>query len=336
LNGGGGRTTAGLDDSATDTSAVLASHGIGSLEVPPYRGNEAAWAKMVSCVRTGFAPFSVAIVTERPTHGPYIMAMIGGRPEMLGYGRDVSGISPFTGKVIEGAIVYIFERAMRGQAQSVCDSVLHEVGHALGLEHAYLCEDPMSYLSGCGPKRFQDARAWCGEFEPRACGGGGKQNSFQQLAANIGLRGGVEATLDRDESAVASAGDPLPISRTQSHAFDNTAPVVQVLSPESTMLTSGKRVRIVVFAEDESGVADVELAWSTPQQTFFLRCDSMPSGIPAACHREGNRFFYTMTVGIGERAFAARAVDRAGNVSVTETRVLVFVQAHRRSSSDSP
>jgi hypothetical protein len=82
----------------------------------------------------------------------------------------------------------VFERLFRGHVRRLCEAALHEIGHALGLDHAYDCADPMSYLSGCGRKHFQDREVDCGEYEPRPCESGMSQNSHQHLLLHVGPR----------------------------------------------------------------------------------------------------------------------------------------------------
>src|SRR5258708_5901856 len=68
-----------------------------------------------------------------------------------------------------------------------CEVAAHELGHAFGLEHEFLCKDPMTYISGCGHKTFQDVAAWCGENKAKKCSDGGKQNTVQHLNEVLGL-----------------------------------------------------------------------------------------------------------------------------------------------------
>ena len=69
-----------------------------------------------------------------------------------------------------------------GGLQSLCETVTQEVAHAFTLDHELLCEDPMTYLDGCGAKSFQNVLAPCGEYEERpcSCGDPAGQNSVQE------------------------------------------------------------------------------------------------------------------------------------------------------------
>jgi len=190
VNRGGGVVGPGDDDSRHNTSSLADGARI---RVPAWGGGDAAWRKTMACVRDRFSPFDVDIVEQRPASGDYIMAMVGGEPSMLGYPEQVSGVAPFTGGVMSSSVVFVFAEGIEYDPEVTCVDILHEVGHALGLDHEYLCEDPMSYLWDCEqPKTFQDVDADCGEDEPRACSSGSStQNSYRVLARNVGLRAGA-------------------------------------------------------------------------------------------------------------------------------------------------
>ena len=187
----GGTLTAGWDDSRRDVSSIAWQGEDGeSVTIPKWRGGDRRWKRVVACVRERFAPFAVDIVERRPASGDYVIVMVGGNSALLGFGGMVSGLSPYTGEVVARGVSYVFPENMRHDVEGTCVGILHEVGHTLGLDHAYLCEDPMSYLSGCGKKTWQDADTACGEEDPRECGDGeATQNSYRRLAATVGLRG---------------------------------------------------------------------------------------------------------------------------------------------------
>ena len=64
----------------------------------------------------------------------------------------------------------------------ICETAGQETAHAFGLDHEFLCQDPMTYLVGCGAKSFQDEYVPCGEFQPRECNcGTPTQNSVQSM-----------------------------------------------------------------------------------------------------------------------------------------------------------
>jgi hypothetical protein len=315
LNGGGGVVTAGWDDSAQDTSSIV--YNVGErVKVPAWGGGRRKWAAVAACVRDRFADFAVDVVTDRPARGDYIMIMVGGRPSLLGYPNSVGGVAPYTSDVIARAIGFVFSARARNDVETTCLSIVHEAGHAMGLDHAYLCEDPMSYLWGCGDKRFRDEDAHCGESEPRGCGDGEvTQNSYRKLARAVGLRDGraVEPSPASDE--------PARDHRDDRDDLDLTAPAVAVIVGDDHLL-GNRWIDVVVRATDRSGIAEIELGWASETAEYVWPCSAIPADVPVTCERDGDTFRFQLLAGTGLRAIAARATDHAGNQAVTEVRVI--------------
>ena len=322
VNGDGGRITAGWDDAGRNRSGIVASHGFGSLNVPAYAGSDAAWSRLVGCVRTQFEDFDVDIVDERPS-GDYVMAMVGGSPSLLGYPKGIGGIGPYTGDVVDGAVVFVFDRG-HSTERSLCETTAHEIGHALGLDHSRRCDDLMSY-GQCGPKAFREEEAACGEYSDRTCGGGAAtQSSRAKLASTVGLR--------RDPPAPTVAQRP-PTSTTPV----TPNPRVRRPSPTSTPRTSSAGVSVAtsraragdvfvveVNAKDPDGIRSVDLVWSQPGRTRRLRCGKADPRLPYTCVRRGDRYIFGLAVGAGARQFAVRVTDGKGNVRQTATSRRVF------------
>ena len=311
----GGTLTAGWDDSRADVSS-LAWQGDGgeSVTIPKWRGGDRKWKRVAACVRARFAAFAIDIVEKRPAAGDYIMVMVGGRSDLLGYGDPVAGVSPYTGEVVSRAVSFVFPENIRNDVEGTCTSILHEVGHTLGLDHAYLCEDPMSYLFGCGKKTWQDADAECGVDEPRDCGNGAAtQNSYRQLAAAVGLRG------DPQHEPEVEPDDEEPVDP---YDADGSGPTVD-LSEGALELAGDTRVfTITATASAPAGVADVALLWAHGDRSLVLPCGDLPADVPATCRRDGDRFTFRIEVGTGTRGVAAAAIDADGAYTVTEPRWL--------------
>jgi len=173
---GGCTIQPGWDDSRIDTSSIVTR----TVTISEFAHGPAAWDAVVSCVAGMYEPFGVVVTDVDPGSAPHFEAIVAGAAANIG-ANGIGGLSPFTCGVIDNAITYSFAN-MYGSVQDICETVAQETAHAFGLEHEYLCEDPMTYLTGCGAKSFQDTDAACGEFSPRDCEcGGATQNSFQML-----------------------------------------------------------------------------------------------------------------------------------------------------------
>ena len=319
VNRGGGTVSAGDDDSHRGTSSLVER---GSVKIPAWKGGEARWKKVMSCVKDRFAPFDIELTEERPQSGDYIMAMVGGMPSLLHYDRDVSGIAPYTGDVMPNAIVYVFAAGVDYDVEITCVDVLHEVGHALGLDHEYLCSDPMSYLWDCEqPKTFQDADAKCGEDDPRACENGAQtQNSYQILAHNVGLRGGVQPPAEAPADPVDSPpADPEPVANTGDAAPDLG---VSVDGPSGT--AAGNREVSITVHGAGGDIQDATLAWLLPDGRYTFDCAQMPAGSGATCERTGDDFVFRFEVGTGWRYFAAVIVDASGGSATSDPTSVYF------------
>ena len=172
----------------------VVEHDGEDISIPKYGGGDRAWNSIVTCVKQQFSPFQIEIVDQRPS-GEFITAVVGGKASLLGLDdRSTNGVGAYSpGRVIRDAVVHVFSRVGTGESDvsNLCSVTVHEVSHALGLDHTYKCGDVMSYfLDRCGTRRFMDVDAPCGEDDgPRLCGDGANtQNSYRKVAEAVGLR----------------------------------------------------------------------------------------------------------------------------------------------------
>ncbi len=179
----------GIDDASKNISSVIGRNGT-SAKLRGFRGSQATWKSIVSCVRATFRPFDIEFVEDRPSNPDYIMAVVGGSPRDIAYkGHHVGGLAPYNGDVIPRAIVFAFSDTLGNRKRATCNTIAMEVAHAYGLDHAYDCSDVMTYLPDCGPKYFRDKDVPCGESEPRPCPRNEPtQNSYKTLSGLVGLR----------------------------------------------------------------------------------------------------------------------------------------------------
>ncbi len=199
LNREGATLAAGIDDASKNHSSLVRSAKHKYVAVPAFEGTPAQWNTIVECVRDRFAPFAVSVVDQRPIEPGYIMAMMGGTAKPFEQAQAIAGedhehavrtgLSPFNGETIPGAVVMVFAKTLNNHPRSVCETAGMEIGHAYGLDHEMDCRDLMTYLPLCGPRRFVDNTVPCGEQNPRECKRGGQQqNSHGRLLEILGPR----------------------------------------------------------------------------------------------------------------------------------------------------
>lgn len=181
--------TGGRDDAVNNVSSIVGGTGRKQVSLKGFSGSDRLWQRIVQCVDTTFVPFDVIVTDQRPTEGHYMMVVVGGHPDDIGFkSKHVGGLAPFNGEVIPGAVVFAFSRALRNNRRAICNTIAMEVGHAYGLDHAYECSDVMTYLPDCGPKYFRDKDVPCGEHKPRSCPKDRTtQNSFRHLELVVGI-----------------------------------------------------------------------------------------------------------------------------------------------------
>lgn len=290
--------TGGSDDSSSNRSSVV---GSGSATVGAYSGSDASWNQIVTCLQDQFSRFNVTVTDVEPTSGEYVEAHFGGGPGQVGFPSGVGGVAPidsYSCNIIPRAVVYIFSDVLGGSAQVNCEVAAQEIAHAFSLDHEYLCQDPMTYLGGCGAKTFQDTGAQCGEYEPRQCN------------CNRATQNSVTIMIDK-------LGGSAPLD-----PGDTTPPVAQLTSPANgaTFQSSadGTQLQVTGTATDGGTIVSRELVWSFNNQVFS--CPSSSDSV--SCTVSGDTMTWNMTVGLGDRTFSLRVRDGGGNVTETPSRTI--------------
>ncbi len=227
--GSGCRLTPGFEDSIANRSSII---GTQSRQISPYEGSQADWDAIVACVRETYSAFNVVIVEEDPSPKPHFEAIVAGTPAEAGFPPSVAGVAPFDRQncgVIDNVITFSFANVFPTDINTICWTAAQEIAHGFGLDHEFLCEDPMTYLSSCGSsKRFVNKDARCGEFEERDC------------ECNRSHQNSVRAIMD-------VFGPRFP-----------TPPQITILEPEpGAKVAPGALIKLKI--EDDVGVERVEL-----------------------------------------------------------------------------
>ncbi len=203
----------------------------GVINFPPFPYGDNAWNEVLTRTRQIFAPFNITVTDVDPGNTSHDEAVVCGDGAMAGF-AGAGGVAPFSCGVINNAITFTFADTLGNNPQLIAEVIGQEAAHAWGLDHEYLCQDPMTYLSGCGPKSFQNVNAQCGEYNARACScGGNTQNSYQHI--------------------INTFGAAVP---------DNAAPTAAITYPnDGEVFLPGAEFDITVQVNDDVQVANVTL-----------------------------------------------------------------------------
>lgn len=295
LNRDGGTYIPGRNDAARNASSLL-SEGV---DFAPLAISERQWGQVLSCVQSKFARFDVEITDRDPGDVDHIEAVLAGHPCQLGLGDRVRGVAPLSPRcdVIERAVVYVFTDNI-SDLETLCEVTAHEIGHAMGLDHQYLCEDPMTYLRGCGQKSFQEQTAACGTHSTRECHcGSPTQNTVEHLYNHLGPHPYADFVPPQAALVFPNAQDAVP---------------------------ANGPIEIVAEAHDDTALATAKLVWRNRGTELIVDCSKPLANV--TCERDGHRFRWRFNVTTGERELAIRAVDRAGNVTTTPFLRLILTE----------
>ena len=180
---GGCRILPGANaDSRTNTSPIpvgTADH----YTIGEFAGGDDKWNQIVACVQQSYAPYNVMVTDQDP--GAAVIhheAIIAGLSSDIGLPADDEGIGEVNGdcQPYDNGISFTFANQITDVLEN-CAVASQESGHTWGMDHEFICDDPMTYLNGCGQKYFRNINAQCGEYAARDCKCGGLQNSHQKL-----------------------------------------------------------------------------------------------------------------------------------------------------------
>ena len=215
LNRHGAMLRPGTNDARTQTSTIVTQ----PTQIAAWETTDATWNATVACMRETWSRFDISFTEIDPGNTPHMEALFGGSPTDIGRPLNIAGIAPMAVdcSIVENAIVFAFMDTLPNDAQLACEVMSQELGHAYGLDHVLLAQDPMSYLSFNGKKTFQEAAAACGEKTARPCGLGAtscraEQSSVNVLMERIGASGIAHEDIDPtvEPEAPATGEEPTP------------------------------------------------------------------------------------------------------------------------------
>jgi hypothetical protein len=206
LNFDGATITRGSDNPGLNRSFIPNNT---TTVIPPFDDtkvamfyNRAAAINEVVKYSNGFyANYNVHIVTTRPASGRYSMFMVGGTATLVGSGGGVVGIAPLDcGNANESNVGFAFSASLipstrtsltsaNNALRQLAITIVHEAGHAYGLEHTSNTADIMYPSVAQGQASFANTSAAFAQ-PPSRCSNGTTQNTGALLATNIGTRVG--------------------------------------------------------------------------------------------------------------------------------------------------
>ena len=182
---GGETYSPGSEDSRTNRSSILN----GTRTLSAYAFGDASWEELMGHVREIMAPFGIAVTDEDPGSVPHHEAVACGSSF---FGGGVLGVAPFSCGVIENSVTFTFANDHGNNPRRIAHTIAQEAAHAWGLDHEYDCKSVMTYLSGCGDKRYWDEYLNCagvqdGSWVAQSCAcGGTTQNSHAHIRMIFG------------------------------------------------------------------------------------------------------------------------------------------------------
>ena len=274
--------TPGNEDSVSNHSSIIRQ----TSTLAAFDAGDTAWAAVVECVQKAYRPFGVIVTDEDPSPASHFEAVVAGQPDQLGFPRNVGGVAPFSCGIINNAVTYSFANIYGGSVPDICWTVAQESAHAFGLDHEFLCPDPMTYLTSCGPEKwFRNVDAQCGEDQARPCmcPGVATQNSVARIRAIFGPGTPTPPTIaiaqPQDGASVgkgfvvsANASDDIEVGRVELWVNDQLIGTVDhapyTFSVPSTLADGVQRVEVRAFDIYEAqSTAEIQVVQGRPCQS---------------------------------------------------------------------
>lgn len=180
---GGETITRGYNDSRANKSSIVSS----TINFPAYPYGDASWSQVMADVRDIMAPYSITVTDQDPGQVEHFEIIACGQSFR---GENVLGVAPSGCGVVENAIGFAFAEEHGDSPRDLAETIAHEAAHTWTMPHLYDCEDPMTYLGGCGDKYFQDADLSCAQLSDNqwvksSCGCGGSTRNSHEILLSI-------------------------------------------------------------------------------------------------------------------------------------------------------
>lgn len=310
---GGCALSPGAENAINNTSSIVKS----TVTLAEFPFGDAVWDEVLACVKDQYYRYNINVTDVDPGDALHFESIVAGNAADIG-AFGAGGIAPFSCSVYPNTINFTFAETLGGNAQLLCEVIAQESGHVMGMEHAFLCQDPMTYLDGCGPKKFQDVDAPCGEFSEASCTcGNATQNSHRHLLNILGP-GNQEATANlaigeiredpdnADGNGIAEPGEKLLIDVAVSNNGNNAFTALQL------KLKAGGQLKL-----DSAPELDLEGGQSKTIQLVAKVEDS-------AC---GERVTFDVTASLEDNAWSASGTVIAGIAPSSHTEVFAASNA---------
>jgi hypothetical protein len=285
---GGCTVTSGSDSSITDRSSIVG----GTVFLSAWVHGDEAWDQLVRCVQGVFEPFNVQVTDQDPGVSGHHEVMVAGTDTEFGFDGAL-GVSPFTCTPINNSLTFVFAN-LTSSVPDLCWAAAQEPGHSWGIDHLYLCEDPMTYLTApCGNNKyaFQNTQAQCHDQDsnpvPSCSCGQATQNSFQTITSLFGPGPGEGPAIDivrPSDGATVGPGFPVEANVTDTSKIQSVD-----LYVNGNLIFSATNAPYVFNAPIDltSGNADVEIRSvdvhgfsSTESIAVTVDPDANPDGEP--------------------------------------------------------